>query len=94
MIANTPLHAEATGYPTQKPLRLLERFVHATTREGELVADLMCGSGTTLAAAATLGRRFVGGDASPLAIATATRRLDGLGITVERAPPVAGTPSR
>jgi len=94
MIANTPLHAEATGYPTQKPLRLLERFVHATTREGELVADLMCGSGTTLAAAARLGRRFVGGDASPLAIATATQRLEGLGIAFERGPSIADAHAR
>lgn len=76
MVANTPLRKEATGYPTQKPERLLERIVRATTVEGETVADLMCGSGTTLVVAARLGRRFVGGDASPVAIETTRRRLD------------------
>jgi len=75
MVANTPLRREATGYPTQKPERLLERIIRASSLEGAVVADLMCGSGTTLAAAARLGRRFVGGDKSPLAIDVAGRRL-------------------
>jgi site-specific DNA-methyltransferase (adenine-specific) len=75
MVANTPLLREGTGYPTQKPERLLERIVRASSREGATVADLMCGSGTTLVAAARLGRRFVGGDKSPLAIEIASRRL-------------------
>jgi site-specific DNA-methyltransferase (adenine-specific) len=84
MVANSPLRAEATGYPTQKPERLLERLVVATTSPGETVADLMCGSGTTLVAAASLGRRFVGGDASPLAVETAERRLRTRCIPFER----------
>jgi site-specific DNA-methyltransferase (adenine-specific) len=75
MVANTPLRREATGYPTQKPERLLDRIVRASSRPGATVADLMCGSGTTLVAAARLGRRFVGADRSPMAIETATRRL-------------------
>jgi DNA modification methylase len=53
---------ERTGYPTQKPLALLERLVAAHTRPGALVADFFCGSGTTLIAAARLGRRFIGCD--------------------------------
>lgn len=75
MLANTPLHDEGTGYPTQKPERLLERIVRAATREGDTVADLMCGSGTTLVVAARLGRRFVGGDSSGVAIEIARERL-------------------
>lgn len=80
MVANTPLLAEATGYPTQKPLKLLERIVRASSVSGATVADLMCGSGTTLVAAARLGRRFIGGDRSPLAIEITTRRLTQAGI--------------
>ncbi len=80
MVANTPLRREATGYPTQKPERLLERILRGASDEGDTVADLMCGSGTTLAVAARLGRRFVGGDASPVAIEVTRRRLDDAGI--------------
>lgn len=75
MVANTPLRVEGTGYPTQKPERLLERIIRASSREGATVADLMCGSGTTLVAAAKLGRRFVGGDASHIAVDLSARRL-------------------
>ncbi|EYF05956.1 DNA-methyltransferase [Chondromyces apiculatus] len=83
MVANTPLRKEATGYPTQKPEKLLERIVRATSHPGQVVADLMCGSGTTLVAAARLGRRFVGGDRSALAFATATDRLAREGVQFE-----------
>ncbi len=76
MVANTPLRNEGTGYPTQKPELLLERILRASTREGDTVADLMCGSGTTLVVAARLGRRFIGSDASPVAIEVARARLD------------------
>jgi DNA modification methylase len=69
------LHRERTGYPTQKPLALLERIVRASSRPGDLVADFFCGSGTTLVAAAHLGRRWIGCDKARLAIASAYRRL-------------------
>ena len=82
MVANTPLRKEATGYPTQKPEKLLERIVRASSREGDVVCDPMCGSGTTLVVAARLGRRFVGGDASPRAIEVTSRRLAEAGVTV------------
>lgn len=84
MIANTPLRKEGTGYPTQKPEGLLERIVRASSRPGAVVADLMCGSGTTLAVAARLGRSFVGSDRSPVAIATTTARLQAQGVPFER----------
>ena len=76
MRANTPLNPEATGYPTQKPERLLERIVRAASRPGGRVLDPMCGSGTTLIVAQRLGRRWAGIDQSPLAIETTKRRLD------------------
>jgi site-specific DNA-methyltransferase (adenine-specific) len=76
MVANTPLRKEGTGYPTQKPEKLLERIVRAASEPGDVVADLMCGSGTTLVVAARLGRSFIGADASPLAIRTTRERLD------------------
>jgi site-specific DNA-methyltransferase (adenine-specific) len=80
MVANTPLRREATGYPTQKPEKLLERIVRAASSPGDVVGDLMCGSGTTLIVAARLGRAFVGADASAVAIRTTARRLEGEGI--------------
>lgn len=70
-----PSGRERTGYPTQKPEALLERLLRALTIEGDLVVDPYCGSGTTLAVAARLGRCAVGIDASPVAIATARERL-------------------
>jgi site-specific DNA-methyltransferase (adenine-specific) len=82
MVANTPLRKETTGYPTQKPLRLLERIVRASSEPGALVIDPFCGSGTTLEAAAMLGRRFAGSDVGALAIETTTRRLASRGIDV------------
>jgi site-specific DNA-methyltransferase (adenine-specific) len=84
MHANTPLLSEGTGYPTQKPLRLLERIVVGTTEPGALVADFMCGSGTTLVAAAKQGRAFAGADESPLAIRVTEARLRREGIRFVR----------
>jgi site-specific DNA-methyltransferase (adenine-specific) len=79
MAANTPLRAETTGYPTQKPLKLLDRIVRATSLPGSLVIDPFCGSGTTLVAAATAGRRFAGCDIGDLAMTTTRARLDAAG---------------
>ena len=53
---------ETLAYPTQKPEALLVRIAEASTREGDLVADFFCGSGTTLAVAEKLGRRWIGCD--------------------------------
>jgi len=80
MAANTPIHSEGTGYPTQKPELLLERIVRLSSLEGATVCDPTCGSGTTLAVAARLGRRFLGCDSSPLAIEVASRRLRDAGV--------------
>jgi site-specific DNA-methyltransferase (adenine-specific) len=80
MSANTPLRAETTGYPTQKPLKLLDRIVRATSDVGSLVVDPFCGSGTTLIAAAAAERRFAGSDIGELAIQTTSARLTAAGV--------------
>jgi site-specific DNA-methyltransferase (adenine-specific) len=75
MRANTPLNPETTGYPTQKPEKLLERVILSCTRRGARVLDPMCGSGTTLVVAKKLGRKYVGIDQSPVAYEIAKGRL-------------------
>jgi DNA modification methylase len=70
-----PMSRERTGYPSQKPLALLDRLVTALTDPEELVLDPYAGSGTTLVSAARLGRRFVGLDASTLSLETVSRRM-------------------
>lgn len=66
---------ERTGYATQKPVKLLERLLRPVTRPGDWVCDLCCGSGTTLAAAQSLGCRFAGVDAQPEAVLIARNRV-------------------
>jgi site-specific DNA-methyltransferase (adenine-specific) len=70
-----PASAERTGYPTQKPVRLLERIVAASSRPGDLVLDPFAGSGTTGVAAARLGRRWLLVDRNPVAVGIARARL-------------------
>jgi DNA modification methylase len=66
---------ERTGYPTQKPLALLEMLIGACCPPGGVVLDPCCGSGTTLVAAAALGRSAIGFDRSPSAVSLTHRRL-------------------
>ena len=66
---------ERTGYPTQKPLKLLERVVTASSNPGDLVADFFCGSGTTGVAAQRLGRRYLMVDDNPEAVRITRERL-------------------
>ena len=73
-----PKAKERTGYPTQKPLLLLERIVSLTTNEGDWVLDPFCGSGTTLVAAKLLGRHAIGIDVSPDAVELTKNRLQTL----------------
>lgn len=65
-------------YPTQKPEMMLERIMRASTNEGDLVADLFCGSGTTLAVAEKLGRKWIGSDLGKFGIHTSRKRLIGV----------------
>jgi site-specific DNA-methyltransferase (adenine-specific) len=73
----SPTGKERTGYPTQKPLGVLRRIVQASSRPGDWVLDPFAGSGTTAAAAAELGRRFVAVDDNEAAIAVMRDRLSG-----------------
>ena len=66
---------EKTTYPTQKPEALLERIINASSNEGDLVLDAFAGSGTTLAVAEKLGRRWIGIDCGKLAIYTMQKRM-------------------
>jgi site-specific DNA-methyltransferase (adenine-specific) len=73
-----PLQAQAAerlGYPTQKPVALLERIIAASSNEGELVLDPFCGCGTTIHAAEKLNRRWIGIDITHLAIGLIRNRL-------------------
>lgn len=73
-----PMADERTGYPTQKPEVLLERILKASSRPGDLVADFFCGSGTTLAVAEKLGRRWIGCDLGRWGIHVTRKRLLGI----------------
>ncbi len=66
---------ERIGYPTQKPEAVLERIIKASSNDGDVVADLFCGGGTTLAVAQRLGRRWIGCDISRIAVAITADRV-------------------
>jgi site-specific DNA-methyltransferase (adenine-specific) len=66
---------ERLGYPTQKPVALLERIIKASSNEGDLVLDPFCGCGTTIHAAEKLNRKWIGIDITHLAIGLIRRRL-------------------
>ena len=85
---------ERTGYPTQKPIRLLDRLMRPTVREGDLVVDLCCGSGTTLAAAEALGCRYAGMDAAEAAVSVSLARLRAENLKVIHETAMDGTAAR
>lgn len=70
-----PASKEMLGYPTQKPLALLERILLASSNEGDIVLDPFCGCGTAIHAAEKLKRRWIGIDVTHLAIGVVERRL-------------------
>ena len=83
--------AERLGYPTQKPLALLERIIQASSSEGDIVLDPFCGCGTATIAAEKLKRKWVGIDITHLSIAVMRSRLfDSFGLV---AVPVHGVPA-
>lgn len=81
---------ERLGYPTQKPLALLERIIAASSNPGDIVLDPFCGCGTAVHAAEKLGRRWAGIDITHLAIGLIERRMKaafpGLQLNVEGTP--------
>src|SRR5207248_4088970 len=75
---------EVLGYPTQKPVALLERIISLSTDPGDVVLDPFCGCGTTIHAAQKLGRPWIGIDVTYLAINLIKRRLrDAFGEEIE-----------
>ena len=79
-----PKACERIGYPTQKPVLLLEKIIEIATDRGDVVLDPMCGSGTSLVAAALLERHWLGIDSEPKAIELAKARLEKPQKTVSR----------
>ncbi|MEG2586463.1 MAG: site-specific DNA-methyltransferase, partial [Akkermansia sp.] len=72
-----PKARERNGYPTQKPILLLEQIIKISTDENDVILDPFCGSGTTLAAAKLLKREYIGIDFSNDAIELCKKRLEG-----------------
>ena len=68
-------HAERLGYPTQKPVALLERIIKASTNEGDIVLDPFCGCGTAIIADQRLNRQWIGVDITHLAMSLIKNRL-------------------
>jgi hypothetical protein len=90
-----PIQAQSSldrslGYPTQKPLALLERIIAASSNEGDVVLDPFCGCGTAIHAAQKLGRQWIGIDITHLAISLIEKRMKaafpGIDFTVEGTP--------
>ena len=86
--------AERLGYPTQKPLALLERIIQASSNPGDIVLDSFCGCGTAIAAAQKLSRKWIGIDITHLSIALQKYRLEamfpGIQFAVKGEPPDLG----
>ena len=75
----SPINSQSTerlGFPTQKPLALLERIINASSNLGDVVLDPFCGCGTAIAAAQKLGRKWIGIDITHLAIGLIKRRME------------------
>ncbi len=74
-IAIAPRGKEYLGYPTQKPLALLDRIIRASSNPNDIILDAFCGCGTALEAAEHLGRQWIGIDLSPTACRVMAKRL-------------------
>lgn len=85
--------AERLGYPTQKPLKLLERIIEVSSNPGDVILDPFCGCGTAVSAAQALGRRWIGVDVTCLATNLIKQRLrDTYGNAIDRTYDVIGEP--
>ncbi len=88
-----PVGNERLGYPTQKPVALLERIVQASSNPGDVVLDPFCGCGTSIAAATQLDRRWIGIDVTYIAVDLIRKRLvDSYGPSIEASYDVTGIP--
>ncbi|OBB86287.1 hypothetical protein A5760_06145 [Mycobacterium colombiense] len=81
--------AERLGYPTQKPLALMERVINASSNEGDIILDPFCGCGTTVDAAQRLNRKWIGIDITYFAIDLITKRLNE--VYKDHVPPIEST---
>ena len=92
----SPVHvqpSERLGYPTQKPMELLERIIQSSSNEGDIVLDPFCGCGTAVAAAQKLNRGWIGIDITHLAVALMKNRLKtGYGLVAGEEYEVVGEP--
>ncbi len=79
----TPSSAEALGYPTQKPEKLLSQIITVSSNPTDVVLDPFCGCGTAIAVAQKLGRRWIGIDISPTACKIMAKRMRALGVSIE-----------
>jgi len=79
------MSVERIGYPTQKPEELIEKIIKASSNEGDLVADFFCGSGTTLAVAEKMGRKWIGSDLGKFSIHTTRKRMIGVQRNLKKA---------
>jgi hypothetical protein len=73
-----PKSPENISYPTQKAEALLTRIIEASSKEGDLIADFFCGSGTTLSVAEKLGRKWIGSDLGKFGVHTSRKRMIGV----------------
>lgn len=73
-----PMSSERLEYPTQKPEELISRIIKGSSKDGDIVADFFCGSGTTLAVAEKLGRKWIGTDLGKFGIHTSRKRMIGV----------------
>lgn len=80
--ATTSHGREMMGYPTQKPEKLLERIIKASSNPTDIVLDPFCGCGTAIAVAHKLGRRWIGIDISPTACRLMVKRMQKLGVRI------------
>ena len=80
-----PNSKERLGYPTQKPERLLERIIKASSNPGDIVLDPFCGCGTCVAVAEKLGRKWIGIDVSPTSTKLMVKRLQTTGVKITEA---------
>lgn len=70
-----PMSSDKTGYPTQKPIALIERIINSSSLKGDLVLDCFMGSGTTCVAANKLGRKYIGADINLTSLQITSKRL-------------------
>ena len=82
--ALNPMSNERMGYPTQKPVALLERILKASSKNSDVILDPFCGCGTTIEASQKLGRNWIGIDITHLAIGLIEKRMkDAFGVNIE-----------